>query len=346
MTTPSPSKSRQRAPTHDSGYKLLYSHAAMVRDLLRGFVPGNWVQALDLTTLERCSGSYVSDDLRDRADDLIWQLRWGADWLYVYLLLEFQSTVDPWMALRIQTYLGLLYQDLIRAETLSAAGRLPPVLPLVLYNGASAWTAADTLEPLIEPAPPVLDSYRPRQAYLLLHEQQIAKAGSLPERNLCAALFQLEASRGADEVIGIVQGLLDWLKAPEQTSLRRAFAVWFGRVFLPKRLPGVQLPPLGDLSEVYHMLAENLETWTDQWKEEGLEQGRAATRHLLTRQVRRLFGTTTAEQTELLLARITDLQQLEELGDQLLTSANGDDWLQAVRNICASSTPSPRPRQS
>ena len=133
----------KRQPTHDSGYKLLFAHAAMVRDLLRGFMPGAWVRELDLGTLERASGSDVSDDLRDRADDIIWRVRWGQDWLYVYLLLEFQSSVDPWMAVRIQTYLGLLYQDLIRAEQLSVAGRLPPVLPVVLYNGANAWTAAE-----------------------------------------------------------------------------------------------------------------------------------------------------------------------------------------------------------
>ncbi|MGB5737626.1 MAG: transposase, partial [Thiohalocapsa sp.] len=127
--------------------------------------------------------------------------------------------------------------------------------------------------------------------------------------------------------------------APEQTSLRRAFAVWFGRVFLPRRLPGVQLPPIDDLSEVYHMLADNLETWTDQWKregmEQGMEQGREATRHILVRLALRRFGATTAEKTGPLLARITDLRQLEALGDELLTSATGDDWLQAVRNMCA-----------
>ncbi len=333
---------------HDSGYKLLYSHAAMVRDLLRGFVPGAWVRELDFATLERCSGSYVTDDLRDRADDLVWRLRWGTDWLYVYLLLEFQSTIDPWMAVRIQTYLGLLYQDLIRADTLSDAGRLPPVLPVVLYNGDRTWTAAETLETLIEPAPPVLDTYRPRQAYLLLDEHRLAQAGPLPERNLCAALFRLEASRGADEAMSIVRALVDWLKAPEQTGLRRAFAVWFGRVFLPKRLPGVQLSPLGDISEVYHMLAEHLETWPDQWRREGLEQGleqgreqglqqgREATRHLLTRLVRRRFGATTAEQTQPLLARISDLGQLEELGDQLLVCADGDEWMQTLRSAGAS----------
>jgi len=336
MKKPASTQHRRRDPTHDSGYKLLYSHAAMVRDLLRGFVPGAWVNALDLSSLERCSGTYVTDDLRDRADDIIWRLRWGSDWLYVYLLIEFQSTIDPWMAVRIQTYLGLLYQDLIRAESLSNSGRLPPVLPLVLYNGASPWSAAESLEPLIEPAPPVLDTYRPRQAYLLLDEQQLAKAGALPEHNLCTALFRLEASRGADEALGILRALVDWLNAPEQTGLRRAFAVWFGRVFLPKRLPGVSMPPLNDLTEVYDMLADNVETWTDQWKREGLEQGsREATRHLLTRQARRRFGATIAEQTEQLLACINTLQPLEELGDQLLLSQDAADWLLAVRQAIA-----------
>jgi len=34
---------------------------------------------LDLATLKKCSGSYVSDELRDRADDLIRRVRWGRD---------------------------------------------------------------------------------------------------------------------------------------------------------------------------------------------------------------------------------------------------------------------------
>jgi predicted transposase YdaD len=73
----------------------------MVRDLLTGFVPGEWIEELDFSSLEKCGGSYISDDLRDRADDLIWRVRWGPHWLYVYLLLEFQSRIDPWMAVRI-----------------------------------------------------------------------------------------------------------------------------------------------------------------------------------------------------------------------------------------------------
>lgn len=56
---------------HDNSYKLLFSYAHMVEDLLRGFVHEEWVEQLDFSTLEKMSGSYVSDDLRDREDDII-----------------------------------------------------------------------------------------------------------------------------------------------------------------------------------------------------------------------------------------------------------------------------------
>lgn len=89
---------------HDHSYKLLFSHAEMVADLLTGFIREDWVRELDLATLEKVGGSYVTDDLREREDDVIWRVRWGSEWLYVYLLLEFQSTIDRFMAVRMLVY--------------------------------------------------------------------------------------------------------------------------------------------------------------------------------------------------------------------------------------------------
>lgn len=250
MTEPKDSTAKRRDPSHDGSYKLLYSHAAMVRDLLQGFIPGEWLAQLDLSTLESQSSSYVTDDLRDRADDIIWRVRWGEEWLYIYVLLEFQSSIDHWMAVRLLTYIGLLYQDLIRAETIKVGDQLPPVLPLVLYNGATPWNAETTLEPLIAQGPTILAPYRLQSGYLLLDERRIAEKGHLPTRNLCSALFQLEGSRGVQQALTILKALITWLSAPEHDSLPRAFAHWFVRVFLPRRLRGVSIPSFNDLAEV------------------------------------------------------------------------------------------------
>ena len=61
---------------HDNSYKQLFSHPRMVKDLLQGFISQQWVKRLDFKTLKKVSGSYVSDDLHNREDDVIWKVRW------------------------------------------------------------------------------------------------------------------------------------------------------------------------------------------------------------------------------------------------------------------------------
>ena len=36
--------------------------------------------------------------MRHRADDVVWRVKVGGDWVYLYILIEFQSKVDAWMA--------------------------------------------------------------------------------------------------------------------------------------------------------------------------------------------------------------------------------------------------------
>lgn len=41
---------------HDNDYKMLFSHPEMVRDLLLGFVPGDWGQHARFETLVNRTG--------------------------------------------------------------------------------------------------------------------------------------------------------------------------------------------------------------------------------------------------------------------------------------------------
>jgi predicted transposase/invertase (TIGR01784 family) len=112
---------------HDNSYRNFFSHPRMVKDLLEGFVHEDWVAQLDFDTLEPVQASFVSEDLKRRENDVIWRVRCKEEWLYIYLLIEFQSQPDPWMALRMLVYVSLLYQRLERTRELTTHGRLPPV---------------------------------------------------------------------------------------------------------------------------------------------------------------------------------------------------------------------------
>src|SRR5574340_804939 len=78
----------------------------------------------------------------------------------------------------------LVYQDLVRTGQLATEGRLPPVLPIVLYNGSRRWDAPVDVAALVIPIPGGLETYCPRLKYFLLDEGRYADSESAPLRNL------------------------------------------------------------------------------------------------------------------------------------------------------------------
>ncbi len=97
----------------DTLYRQLFAHPEIVRDLLAGFLPADWARSLDVSAFERVNASYASDRNKQRHQDMVWRAKVGGEWVYVYILLEFQARSDRWMALRMQVYVGLLLQDLV-----------------------------------------------------------------------------------------------------------------------------------------------------------------------------------------------------------------------------------------
>lgn len=214
---------------HDLAYKLLFSHPELVRELVGGFTPLAWIGAVSLGAFERVNPEYVSDVLSERRDDIVWRVRLGEQWLYVYILLEFQSGVDRWMALRMQVYSGLLYQDLVKRHELSPDTRLPLLLPLVLYNGMPPWHAAVELSSLIVPAPDGLAPFQASQRYCLIDQRRLDSAVLERKSEVLALLFRMELAITPEVLRELITTLLAWIGADAQAPLRRAVRLWIWR---------------------------------------------------------------------------------------------------------------------
>ena len=299
----------------DASYKLLFSAPEVVRDLVLGFIPDEWLHSLDYTTLEKVPGSYVTDDLRHRADDVIWRVKADGEWVYLYLLIEFQSRVDAWMAVRMMTYVGLLYQDLIRRNEVLKGKKLPPVLPIVLYNGDAKWTAATDIAELIPRAPGLVAKYLPKLSYLLIDENQYAEADLAGLKNLMAAVIRFEHPENEQVLLRLVDLVNEM--SDGSPELKRILAIWIRAVLLRQSKGTLVLPKVRDLKELKMTLAERFDTWAHQYRQEGIEKGEAL---LLQRQLTRRFGTLPSGIVGKIAAATS--AQLEQWGDRVLDAAS------------------------
>ncbi|QWF71873.1 Rpn family recombination-promoting nuclease/putative transposase [Methylomonas paludis] len=256
---------------HDSSYKALFSAPELVRDLILGFIPDEWLHSLDYSTLEKVPGSYVSEDFKQREDDVVWKIKVGGQWLYLYLLIEFQSSVDKYMSLRMMVYQGLLYQDLIKSGEVLSDGLLPPILPIVLYNGQPRWTAATDIFDLIPPVPGLVEQFKPKAKYLLIDENAYNDSDLASLKNLVAAVFRIEHPGSPQAMQQLITMLTDWLS--DRPDLRRMFALWIRATLMRKPEYAILLPQVHDLQELNTMLAQKLEEWALAYKAEGMEQG-------------------------------------------------------------------------
>jgi hypothetical protein len=190
---------------HDAAYKRLFSHPELVADLLRVCVTESWAEDLDYSTLERIETSSVDPKLDQRHSDLIWRLKWrGENWLYVYLLLEFQSQPERWMPLRMLEYVVGCYRQLLRSGVLKAPDLLPPVLPIVLYRGSRRWTTPTSLAGLRPKLPPALEQFQPQLKMLLIDEAEHQGDPDSPVGNLARVIFRIEHSAGPEDVARVL----------------------------------------------------------------------------------------------------------------------------------------------
>ena len=303
----------------------------MVEDLLRGFAAREWSCALDFSTLRKVPAEYVSDDRLRRRGDTVWQVHFR-DGRHLLVLLEFQSRNDPGMALRILAYASLLYQELARNErwTPDARRRLPLMLPVVVYNGAARWRAAQEVSELVQPVEGELGSYRPSQRYRVLDERH-AEEDDLPSRNLVTAVVRLERIRSPSDLVAVTEMLRDWLRGPEDAGLRRALTDWVLEIAQRLVPGGARLGPEMTLEDVRMTLVERVSEWPKQWVQEGLReglaQGLAHERELLRRQAVSRFGADTAERLAEMLGDIADPERLAEVGEWLVCCETGDEVL-------------------
>ena len=320
---------------YDPTFKRIFSYPEMIRELV-SFL-SKQLNELSFERAQLIGTEHVSKQLKKRQQDMVWQVQQTEDGTFVYLALEFQSTVDKFMPLRVNTYRSLLFEQLVRQHRLDSDGRLPDVIPIVIYNGKRRWTAPLEFSKLHPVRSSVYARYNISARYILMDFSACKERALKCASNPLALLIRLEVAESMAELSQVAEDYVEWYRQPGQEELKADLTSWFktllenaGDENLRRRIEGVE-----DMG----MLAENLRQWVAEYKEAGLaqlEQGRIegleeGKRELLLRQIETKYGTEVREQLTETLLRHTTTEALDQFGDWIIECESAEKLFQRIR---------------
>ena len=105
---------------HDVLVKKTLANPENAEGKLRAILPAKVATLVDWSTLKTERGSFVDLDAREWHTDLLFSAKLAGREALLYLLLEHQSTVDPWMPLWMLTYMGRRGRPASRSRARSA----------------------------------------------------------------------------------------------------------------------------------------------------------------------------------------------------------------------------------
>ncbi len=283
---------------HDPAFKAICSHPRMIADALRGYavkpngpLDPRTVAALDFCTLQKLPAEWVREDFHKRIGDQVWrvQFRWARDWDdpggHLLLLVEFQSQQRRNMPLRMAGYAAQLYEELEVVGMARPGESRPPIFPMLIHNGPRRWTAPTKLSDMV--APPPAAAARPEDA------EAARVAADLRDFQLNYSCWLLDfdphredgpdADNGMSLLIGVdsaatVEGLmrpLELLRDLPERELAGKMLEWGLRRLNVDKETAEEMKRMANVEErFYSQLDVRVREWTQQWLDEGREEGR------------------------------------------------------------------------
>lgn len=254
---------------HDQLFKEAFSHTENAVGFFKSYLPDALRDRLDWNSLKLQPGNYTDEALRGSQSDLLYTVQIDRRPALLYCLFEHQSMPDAWMPLRLLRYILGIWEQYRKQNPL--ARKLPPVLPLVLFQGGTTWTADLSLSGLID-IPAGLEPYQPEFRHLLVDLNDIQAddlKGTLLVR-ACLLAFKVSRQGMRNELSRMIELLAELTRQNSSLSMIRTLLQYICAVDndadiadYMRQAKAISAPAL----------EEELMTIAEQLRKEGRQQG-------------------------------------------------------------------------
>ena len=155
--------------THDQFFKISLANPKVARAFFEHYLPANIKEKVNLNVLEMQSANFIENNIGSSYADALMKTKFDGNLGYLYVLIEQQTKPDKSMPFRLLKYLVSIWDQHIKKS--KKPFPLPPVYPLVFYNGKDKYNAPLDLYSLVS-HPEIASQFfnEPHQLINLQHE--------------------------------------------------------------------------------------------------------------------------------------------------------------------------------
>ena len=211
--------------SYDEIFKELFKDKIILQDFLINFIGEKWVYEIDFDSIEPYPTEFISRSFKKRFCDLIYRVKIKNIETYIIILIEFQSKDNRYMPLRLLTYICLFLEDLIKRRKKlkqnisSDSVYLPPIFPVVFYNGERPWRYPTNISSLFFSLPETfinIKKYIPNFEFLLVDTANISDTElTSKEQSILANMFCAERYGNIQKSLEYFGKALKYIKTNE-----------------------------------------------------------------------------------------------------------------------------------
>ena len=343
---------RDNAP-HEGLFLKVFKDKENTKHFLREHLPQGVLEHADLDSLYLENVSYLDDNLRKHFSDLVFSVRVGEEEFSaakVYLLFEHKSSPEPLVGMQVLRYMALQWKEMYdQGET--AGGKLPPIIPIVIYQGRGAWQARASFQKLVEIPSEAFKEFVPDFSFAFFN---IGKVDEEKVQENVVLKFYVAIIKALDTPQ--LRELLPQLSQGLSKSLGQRTALEYIEIFFKYLVKSTEHLGQEDYKEALEFLPEGgeqiMETLADQWQEQGAQKEREKAEEWIKQQKDKWVGEGKLEATqdmvidiaseqfgplsanlESKIKTIQSVSTLKNLARQAVKLDNFDDFLHTVNRV-------------
>ena len=265
---------KDHAP-HEGLFLKVFKDRENTKHFLREHLPEGVLEHADLDSMYLENVSYLDDNLRKHFSDLVFSVRMGKEEFSaakVYLLFEHKSSPEPLVGMQILRYMALQWKEMYD-QGQTVGDKLPPIIPVVVYQGRGSWKARASFQDLVELPSEAFKEFVPDFTFAFFN------IGSLDEQKVqenvvlkfyVAIIKALDTPELRNLLPQLTQGLYETL---EHRTALEYIEIFFK--YLTRATAAVDREDYANaLSKLPQGGEQIMTTLAEEWKQEGREEGR------------------------------------------------------------------------